>query len=159
VNRVIKESGVTRVTLYKHFPSKDELVNTYLQERAIRAKQAVAKLLDSYPDDPRGAMHELGNFACDAFKEEFRGCPFINAAAEFAEPDHRVREAVVRQRLWSLEVIEKLLRQLGHSRPERTARILLMLRTGATVGTSMEKTPGLEQTFLEAWNEVIDSDF
>src|SRR3954454_24645098 len=82
VDRVIEVAGVTRATFYRHFPSKDTLVVAYL--RAVH--DAARTVAGDKPGEQRlrrvvGTMSEL---VC---APGFRGCSFINAAAEFADPD------------------------------------------------------------------------
>ena len=93
---VIEESQVTRVTLYRHFPSKDDLILAYLDRRAQQGRGAVQDLIARYPGDPRGALHAWAvAFTEDGVVDEYRGCTFINAAAEYGQPDHPVRAAAV----------------------------------------------------------------
>ena len=63
--------------------------------------------------------------------------------------------AAAAQRAWITDTIERLLRDLGHRTPARTARQLLMLQTGAIFGVAIDDTPGLDTIFLEAWDRLI----
>ena len=64
----------------------------------------------------------------------FRGCPFLNAAAEFPDATHPVRRAVERHREWYLDVYEQLLRRMGHPMPGDGADDLMLARDGAMAG-------------------------
>jgi hypothetical protein len=81
----------------------------------------------------------------ETFVAEYRGCPFINASAEFTAPAHPAR---ARQRAWITDTIEQLLRDIGHPAPARTARQLLVLQTGAIFGVAIDDTAGLDTIFL-----------
>src|SRR3954469_21253133 len=59
IQRVIAESSVTRVTLYRHFPSKDDLISAYLELRAEYDRAQVGGIIQAHPDDPRQALTEL----------------------------------------------------------------------------------------------------
>src|SRR6476620_5154480 len=59
IQRVIAESSVTRVTLYRHFPSKDDLIAAYLERRAEYDRAQVGGIIEAHPDDPRQALTEL----------------------------------------------------------------------------------------------------
>src|SRR4051812_10111022 len=59
IQRVVQEAGVTRVTLYRHFPSKDDLVAAYLDRRGEYDHGQVDAIIDAHPDDPRTALGEL----------------------------------------------------------------------------------------------------
>src|ERR1700722_5322588 len=84
VKRVVEEADVTQVTLYRHFPSKDQLISAYLHRRADHDREQVPGLLAAYADDPRRVLTEMATVLTeDDFATMARGCPFINAAAEF----------------------------------------------------------------------------
>jgi AcrR family transcriptional regulator len=128
VDRVIEVAGVTRATFYRHFPSKDDLVVAYL--RAVH--EAVRAVAGDRPGEPRlrrtvGSMTEL---VC---APGFRGCSFINAAAEFADPDSPVHRAVADYRTWLTGVFVADLAATGHPDPTVAAAHLMMLRDGAMV--------------------------
>jgi AcrR family transcriptional regulator len=158
VNRLVEESAVTRVTFYRHFPSKDDLISGYLEDRARRARRRITQVIKDSNGDARAALRELGRvFTSETFGAEYRGCPFINASAEFAASGHPARVLATAQRAWIADTIERLLRDMGHRTPARTARQLLMLQTGAIFGVAIDDTPGLDDIFLEAWDRLIGS--
>jgi AcrR family transcriptional regulator len=158
VHRLVEESAVTRVTFYRHFPSKDDLIAGYLEERASRARRRISQVLEDSRGDARAALRALGRvFTSETFADEYRGCPFVNASAEFAAPGHPARGLATAQRAWITATIEQLLRDMGHRTPARTARQLLMLQTGAIFGVAIDDTPGLDSIFLEAWDRLIGS--
>jgi AcrR family transcriptional regulator len=158
VSRLVEESAVTRVTFYRHFPSKDDLIAGYLQDRARRARRRITQVIQDSNGDARAALRELGRvFTSETFAAEYRGCPFVNASAEFAAPGHPARVLAGAQRAWIADTIERLLRDMGHRAPARTARQLLMLQTGAIFGVAIDDSAGLDAIFLEAWDRLIGS--
>jgi AcrR family transcriptional regulator len=158
VHRLVEESAVTRVTFYRHFPSKDDLIVGYLEGRASRARRRVSQVIEGSNGDARAALRELGRvFASETFAAEYRGCPFVNASAEFAAPGHPARVLAAAQRAWIAATIERLLRDMGHRAPPGTARQLLMLQTGAIFDVAIDHTSGLDVVFLEAWDRLIGS--
>jgi AcrR family transcriptional regulator len=158
VHRLVEESAVTRVTFYRHFPSKDDLIAGYLEGRASRARRRITQVIEDSNGDARAALAELGRvFASETFADEYRGCPFINASAEFAAHGHPARALATAQRAWIAGTIERLLREMDHRAPARTARQLLMLQTGAIFGSAIDGTADLDTIFLEAWDRLIGS--
>jgi AcrR family transcriptional regulator len=158
VHRLVEESEVTRVTFYRHFPSKDDLIAGYLEDRAGRARRRITQVIEDSNGDARAALRELGRvFTSETFAAEYRGCPFINASAEFAALGHPARVLAAAQRAWIADTIEGLLRDMGHRAPARAARQLLMLQTGAIFGVAIDGTAGLDTIFLEAWDRLIGS--
>src|SRR3954463_15780385 len=59
IQRIVAESAVTRVTLYRHFASKDDLIDAYLERRAQYDRDQVGGLIEAHRDDPRRVLTEL----------------------------------------------------------------------------------------------------
>jgi len=157
VQRLIDESQVTRVTFYRHFPSKDDLVIAYLEERKTRARAAVQSIIDAHPGDPRGALRAWAvALTEDGMVDEYRGCTFVNAAAEYEPPDHPVRAMAIDQRRWVNQTTEALLRQSGHADPAAAARLLMALRTGYVFSLGFEEGDGWASQYLAACDRVVD---
>ncbi|MCD4524847.1 TetR/AcrR family transcriptional regulator [Nocardioides sp. cx-173] len=156
IQRIIAESRVTRVTLYRHFPSKDDLISAYLERRAAYDHDQVNGVIDAHPDDPRQALDELATaLTGDDFGAVRRGCPFINSSAEFPAT-HPVRVHALEIRRWVTERIEELLRRLGRRDARSTAEQLMMVRTGAVVSASLDGNEHLNHDFLACWGKLID---
>jgi AcrR family transcriptional regulator len=156
IQRIVAESSVTRVTLYRHFPSKDDLVAAYLDRRAAYDHAQIDGIIESCPDDPRRALTELATaLTRDDFAAVQRGCPFINASAEFTG-SHPARLRAAEIRNWATRRLEELLRRLDHRDPRATAEQLMMVRTGAVVSGALDANGYLNQDFLQCWNKLID---
>ena len=157
MQRMVDESAVTRVTFYRHFPSKDDLVLAYLELRAERARQAVDRILAQHPDDPKAALRAWAvAFVNDGVIDEYRGCAFVNAAAEYSDLRHPVRARAVAQREWVNGVTERLLRAAGHPEPKRATRLLMALRTGYVFSAGLEEPAGWAEDFLAAQARIVD---
>ncbi|NKQ58993.1 TetR/AcrR family transcriptional regulator [Amycolatopsis sp. K13G38] len=131
-DRIIAAAAVSKVTFYRHFPTKDDLVLAYLDGRAAAERGA----LDGLRTGDACAMltgiaHALADASCAS---GFRGCPFINAAAEYADPGHPVRQAVAAHRAWFAGLLRDLLAELGIGDSSTVVDQLMMLRDGAMVG-------------------------
>jgi AcrR family transcriptional regulator len=156
IQRVVAEAHVTRVTLYRHFPSKDDLVSAYLERRAQYDHEQVGGIVAAHPDDPRAALTELATaLTRDDFGAVRRGCPFINASAEFVG-GHPARLHAYDIRRWVTERIEELLIRVGHRDPASTAAQLMMVRTGAVVSGALDRDERLNENFLACWDKLID---
>jgi AcrR family transcriptional regulator len=156
IQRIVAESAVTRVTLYRHFPSKDDLVAAYLDLRAQADRAQVNAVVEAHPDDPRLALTELATaLTRDDFAVVHRGCPFINASAEFTG-SHPARAYAREIRRWVTERLEDLLRRLDHRDPRAAAQQLMMVRTGAVVSAALDANSRLGTDFLDCWERVID---
>lgn len=131
IDRIISTAGVTRATLYRHFPSKDDLLVAYLTDgdEAIRARVEQARAQAESPEDVIRAV--AGSIADDIRRPGFRGCAFLNAAAEYPDPTHPVHRAVVRHRDWFFAMIAGLFDETGKPDAEPAGRHFVMLRDGA----------------------------
>jgi AcrR family transcriptional regulator len=156
VDRVIAESQVARMTFFRHFPTKDDLVATFLRRRMIQARGELARVEAEHPGDPRAV---LAFFAAGVSSEPkipgFRGCEFINTAAEFCDPNHPARAIAADHRAWITSKMRDALTELGHPTPRTTAEALLMLRTGAMVASSLEGITTDDETFQRTWWSLV----
>ncbi|MER5603188.1 TetR/AcrR family transcriptional regulator [Streptomyces sp. NPDC002265] len=133
VDRVMAEADVARGTFYRHFDGKEDLVRAYLEgaDRQIRdGVAAVAKQVSSPAGFLAAVAHGIGDEVCGA---GFRGCPFINAAAEYPDPQNVIHQTVLRHRAWFREVLLDAFRRLGATSPEQSADSMVALRDGAMV--------------------------
>jgi AcrR family transcriptional regulator len=134
VDRVIEESGVSRATFYRHFPSKDDLVVACIRTADAARRASVAEIVaaEALPADQLRALAvAIGR---EITTPGFRGCLFINAAAEYPDGDSGVRKAVDEHRKWFKKTVQSMLAGAGHPESERAARHFVMLRDGAMVG-------------------------
>ncbi len=136
VDRLISASSVTKATFYKHYGSKDRLIVEYV---AYRHRTAVDDLADitasANAKRPEAALRAvLDAIVAEVSRPGFRGCPFLNAAAEFPEAGDPVRRAVETHREWYVDVLEQLLRDLGHPMSGDAADDLVLARDGAMTG-------------------------
>ncbi len=87
VDRVIAEAGVAKATLYAHFASKADLVAAYLERQSLAWVSAVRDRAAAHDPGTRSAvLAPFGVLDDRARTADYRGCPFINAAAEFPDP-------------------------------------------------------------------------
>lgn len=131
VDRLVAESKVTNATFYRHFRSKEDLAVAYLQsvDQAIRTQIDTLTAAD-VPTD--GILRGIGASLVDQIRSPgYRGCAFLNAAAEFPDPDHPVHRAVVQHRDWFLQTITGLFAAITVEQADHAGRHFVMLRDGA----------------------------
>jgi AcrR family transcriptional regulator len=149
IDRIVAEAKVTRATLYRHFPGKDDLIVGYLQEAdgAIRGR-VDGILAEGLPaaDAIRAIARSI---AQDIRSPGFRGCAFLNAAAEYPDPAHPVHRAVVVHRRWFEHTLTELLGRIGETPAEPAARHLVMLRDGAMAAGCLSDPEPICETFLD----------
>ena len=147
VNRIVEEAGVTLATFYRHFPSKQHLVLAYLQRvhddyasRAAAAQEAA--------EDAGDVLRSIGtNITAQLLEPGFRGCPFINAASEFEDPQGPIMRAVLAHRAWFYALVRDAFASAGHTQPDLAARHYVMLRDGATTAGHLGDPSQARDTF------------
>lgn len=141
-DKLLTAAGVSKVTFYRHFPTKGDLIAAYLQVHALREREAISAKRAELPDDPAGVLRwyaaVIGEASCSP---GFRGCPFINAAAELPEDDHPGRAVIGEHRAWLTSQIAELIDQLRVADPALKADQLMMLRDGAMVSGYLGRAP------------------
>ncbi|MEU1688055.1 TetR family transcriptional regulator [Micromonospora sp. NPDC005707] len=155
VDRIIAEAKVTRATFYRHFPGKEDLVLAYLQaaDQAIRDQVDAASAAALPAPDALRAVAE--SIAGDIQSAGFRGCAFLNAVAEYPDPDHPVHQAVLAHRQWFLDTINTLLASIDETEAEAAARHFVMLRDGAMAAGCLFDPALISETFRRGVEELI----
>lgn len=133
VDRIIGEAGVTRATMYKQFGGKEALVLAYLgrEDEGLRAMFAHAAA--SGADAKTLLELVIEGIESDIRENHTRGCPFINAAAEYPEPGP-VRELIAAHREWFRQTLQALAEAAGLDDTIGLAASLVLLRDAALVG-------------------------
>lgn len=143
VDTIAAEIGISKRTLYNHFPSKDALISAYLQRRFVAPR----------PSDKSPVEQILGTF--DSLERrfsarDFRGCPFVNAVAELGSEDRSVKKIAVAfkesRRLW----FRDLLTQLGVAEADALATQLALLVDGSIAQDLVRDDPAMARAAKEA---------
>jgi AcrR family transcriptional regulator len=135
LDRILAETGVSKTTFYKHFESKDELVVATIEVRDAWQMAAWARAVEILAgDDPRDQLLGVLDVLDLVINEPaFRGCQFINAAAEFPNPNDPIHRAAVRHKRANREWFRALAERAGVEDPEAFADAYTMLFEGALV--------------------------
>jgi AcrR family transcriptional regulator len=138
VEAIAEAAGVTKKTIYDRFGSKDALIEAYLAARRERWHTWLLAALERTPEDPierlLATFDALGSWLRG---EERRGCGFVNARAELADPAHPGRRVAEAEKAWMLELLTDLSRRAPVSAPDELARELFILHEGAVVAFTM----------------------
>ena len=140
INRILKQSGVAKKTLYHHFPAKDDLIIAVLEFRHEQYCRWLEKRLTAVSPGAAGvdvvftALDDWIN-SRDGTLSSFHGCFFINVSAEFGHHEHPAHRCCAEHKSWMLEVIKEQIAAMGIRGKKRVevSESLAMLAEGAIV--------------------------
>jgi AcrR family transcriptional regulator len=132
VDAVAEAAGTNKMTLYRHFSSKDELVAECLREFARAAEAGWDAMVEAHPGKPRDQLRMwLKCMAEHVAASDERGCALANAAVELPEKDHPARQVIETFKRAQRERLVHLCRAAGLTQPELLADELFLLLEGA----------------------------
>ncbi|HEY0246738.1 MAG TPA: TetR/AcrR family transcriptional regulator [Gryllotalpicola sp.] len=153
-DKIIEQVGITKVTFYRHFRTKSELVVAYLRSQAANEREWMGAARRD--GDPLGSLRALatgiGSASCSP---GFRGCPFINAAAEFSDPDDPVRLTVDEHRRWTVDEFADIAAEARVADVESAARQLMILRDGAMVNGYLGDPSAVADSLGSAFASIV----
>ena len=113
VDTVVAQSGVAKTSLYRWFPSKDALIVAVLEQESKDRWAGWDRTAEKSDPEPRARLRaHLAGVARYVSSEKFRGCPFMNVTAEFADPQHPARALAKKE----MEELRRRLRVLVNQR-------------------------------------------
>jgi AcrR family transcriptional regulator len=143
VDTIAAEIGISKRTLYNYFPSKDDLIVAYLSRRLrpieVSDRPPAEAILEDF-DRLERAMRSDG----------YRGCPFMNAVTELADPTHAAQRIAVAHKAKRRNLFRKLLILLHVADPDALATQLMILGEGAVAQALVHGDPKMARAAREA---------
>lgn len=131
VDAVVERAGVNKMSLYRQFSSKDDLVVAYLEQSDENFFARFDESLARHPGEPRKQLVQyFDDLAGRASKEDYRGCPFVNVSAEFPDPSHPARVCVLNNKTRLMQRLNDLCAEAGARDPAELANGLALLIEG-----------------------------
>jgi len=157
IDRVIVDAGVTRATMYKWFAGKEDLVLAYLRGEDAGIRGLFANAGASTSDPAELLELTVRGIAADVREHHTRGCPFINAAAEYPDVTGPVRRLIAEHREWFRSTLEQLATAAGLQDPREVAAALVLLRDAALVGGYLDGDERVAPAFERTARAVLEA--
>lgn len=134
VETIAEAAGTNKMTLYRHFESKDLLVAEYLRGLAVDGERVWDDIAADHPGDPLSQIHAWIGMVCDhAHRKDDGGCALVNAAIQISDPDHPGRKVIEQSKRNHRDRLIALCRASGLTDPEILADQLYLLIEGSRV--------------------------
>jgi AcrR family transcriptional regulator len=142
IDRIIAEAGVAKMSLYKHFPSKDDLILAVLQQREQSVLDFFRTAMERHAKKAKNPLRAFFAALKDFFESPgFRGCPFQNAAVELADPAHPGTEFVRGHKQRFSEFLRGLVEQTVGKAGAKVAPAVNILVEGAIITAVIQGNP------------------
>jgi AcrR family transcriptional regulator len=157
VEAIAEAAGTNKMTLYRHFGSKDDLIIECLLKVASDAEAVWTELETTYPGDPLARLHGWVRRAADCVLADGRGCDMANAAVELSEAGHPARRVIEEFKTAQRNRLAQLCRAAGVAQAELLADTLSLLLEGARVSRQSVGAEGPSARFVRMSEAIIAS--
>ena len=158
VDEIMKQTGIAKTTLYRHFTTKEELIIAALAKSDEATRDELRAYVERASDDPReqllATFDQLGLWLRDC---EFKGCPFVAAASEFGDATSAIFQQVKLHKRLYLAYFEELVRAARLENPKKLAQQILMLHEGAVAFAQVLGVDGVAEAARAAAKQLIDN--
>ncbi|MEO6526842.1 MAG: TetR/AcrR family transcriptional regulator [Gemmatimonadaceae bacterium] len=132
MERIVERSGIAKTTIYRHFPTKDALIEAFLEREDREFWQQWDDVTGSHDGAPRAALMALCEWiGTRVARDDYRGCPQLNVAAEFADADHPARKVAHRHKSAMGRRLVSLCREIAPATSKMCALQIALVFDGA----------------------------
>ena len=134
VDTIIAKSGVAKTTLYRYFPSKNDLVVAYLSDRNQRFWECIEAAVNQAPQDPLAQLLAIFEWLSDLIAQpDCYGCPFLITVTEFPALNYPGHQVAIAHKNQMRDLLRDLSKKAGAAKPKELGAHLLLLLDGAFV--------------------------
>ena len=138
---LVKETGVSKTSMYKHFRTKEELILAALRLRDENFRNWLYRRLEELAQDPAAQLLAIFDAMSEWFaSNEFHGCMFIKASGEYPSTDPPIHTQAAEHKRLLQDHFTEVARAAGARDPDGLARQLMVLKEGAIVTAAMGHT-------------------
>ena len=158
VDLVVERTGVAKTSLYRHFPSKDDLVAAVLERDDQNYWAYWDGIAQRLSLDPKAELTAHVQWIAQYIgRPEFRGCAFLNVATEFPAADHPARQIALRHKAELRRRLHALTQRMRVNDPDELADQLVLLIDGAYVNGQLRGKRGPVQALPAAATALIEA--
>jgi AcrR family transcriptional regulator len=160
VDAIANEAGTNKMSFYRSFASKDELVAEYLRTHDRKHWEWWDSTIAPYAGDPRRQIEALFDaYAIKSKKKDSCGCAFVNAAVELREAEHPALEVIHKAKAEMRRRFRKMAKEAGAATPDLLGDALTLIAEGAAMSRlsfACQDSPGnngpkIVRTLLDAY--------
>ncbi len=134
MDTLVKETGISKTSMYKHFRTKEDLILATLRLRDERFRNHFVRRLEELTTNPKEQLYALFDVLQEWFDgKDFSGCMFVKASGEYPEHDTPILNIAAEHKKLLNQFITRIARNAGAKDPELLAGQLMILKEGATV--------------------------
>ncbi len=159
IDRILAEAGVAKMTLYKHFRSKEEIIKAVLRRQDEEFRDWLMGYVEREAETPRERLLAIFDAQREWFSQKgFRGCFFLNATAEFSGIAHSVSAVASEHKRLIQAYVRGLASAAGVPSPDRLADRFMLLIDGAIACAQVSSMPAWSQKAKEAATILLDAE-
>ena len=156
VDTVVERSGVSKTSLYRLFESKDALIAAFAAEQDRSFWAWWDHIEEQHADDPRALLNALlFGIAKRIGRPAYRGCPFLNLAAEFPDNKHPGRVVARSNKEEMRARLASIVARLGAADPDRVASQLALIINGAYATGLIVESADLSGDLIDAARKLL----
>ena len=156
IDRIIAEAGVAKMSLYKHFASKDDLILAVLKYREEGVLEFFRSAMEQHGKKAKNPLRAFFAALKEWFQTpDFRGCAFQNAAIELADPTHPGSEFVRGHKQRFSEYLRGLVEEAVGKAAARVAPAVALLVEGAIVTAVVQGSPDAADVARDAASNLV----
>ncbi|HVY99838.1 MAG TPA: TetR/AcrR family transcriptional regulator [Dongiaceae bacterium] len=158
VDKIVSVAGVTKPSLYRSYPSKDELAVAYLRDYADYFWERFNGGATRHPEDARAqVLGYLRGLAERSQQKSYRGCGISNAAVEYPERDHPARAFAEEHKKELRARLAEMAKAMGARDPKQLGDGLLLLIEGSFLTGQLFGAAGPAASVVEIAERLIDA--
>jgi AcrR family transcriptional regulator len=153
---IIERSGVAKMTLYRHFSAKNELICAYIEQTIEAFWTEFEQVISKHPGSPEAQLVAIFEMLASRVADPtFSGCSCLHAAVEFPQFEHPAHQVAFQHKQDVRERFRLLATQAGARQPDQLADQLLLLMNGLLMQGRMEGPTNLASPVVQAARALI----